>query len=89
MKRYSLLSLLLVFALMLTLSAGCGTKPDSSAASAAAETSEAAPVEADEVSAAEPDEAPSAAAEVPEDSSLEESSEENTRSAGKHILSPV
>lgn len=28
MKRYSLLSLLLVFALMLTLFAGCGTKPD-------------------------------------------------------------
>ena len=76
MKRYSLLSLLLVFALMLTLFAGCGTKPDSSAASAAAETSEAAPVEADEVSAAEPDEAPSAPAEVPEDSSLEESTEE-------------
>ena len=68
MKRYSLLSLLLVFALMLTLFAGCGTKPDSSAASAAAETSEAAPVEADE--------APSTPAEVPEDSSLEESSEE-------------
>ena len=55
MKRYSLLSLLLVFALMLTLFAGCGTKPDSSAASAAAETSEVAPVEAGEVSAAEPD----------------------------------
>ncbi len=74
MKKYSLVSLLLIFSLLLALVAGCGAAQESAAPSAA-ETSEVAEAP-EEAPAPEPEEAPEASVEAAEASAVEEPVEE-------------